>query len=239
MTKRRVGIDMTEHDHEMMVDGMLSMRDTIPIEFEPPPDGEKGWAYLAVLLLNVKQRMTPAAMAVLGTLIDHANPKTGQCNPSVTRISVGAGVSRRTAFRSLAELQEFGLVANLAKNHNGARRRRGNAYQINWAELLEALALYEDALNKAKRFRENSTNARRTLAPQTMGDTKLTPTSDSKLSPIMVTPAVTLNLKAEPITEPNTPKVARADARASCESHKSSDSEVLKRYLSRASREWP
>ena len=106
-----------------------------PIKFEPPPNGEKGWAQFAVSLLGLDTEMTPAEQAVLAVLIEHANPKTGQCNPSVTRIAKGVSRHRRTVFRALAGLQAKGLIDNLAKNHNGARRRVSNAYQVTWEKL--------------------------------------------------------------------------------------------------------
>ena len=143
-----------------------------PIRFEPPPNGEKGWAHFAVSLLGLDTEMTPAEQAVLAVLIDHANPKTGQCNPSVTRIAKGVKRHRRPVFRALAGLQAKGLTDNLAKNHNGARRRVGNAYQVTWVKLRETLDAYEQRIAKAKRLAGLSSDSM--MSPPSDGDDGLT-----------------------------------------------------------------
>ena len=92
-------------DGEVNVEDIVAMRranDEWPIKFEPPPRGDKACYGLALLLFNLEGDLTPAALAVLGVLIDHANPKTGQCNPSVTRIAKGINRHRRTVFRAIA-----------------------------------------------------------------------------------------------------------------------------------------
>ena len=186
-----------------------------PIRFEPPPNGEKGWAHFAVSLLGLDTEMTPAEQAVLAVLIDHANPKTGQCNPSVARIAKGVKRHRRTVFRALAGLQAKGLTDNLAKNHNGARRRVGNAYQVRWVKLRETLDAYEQRIAKGKRLAGLSS------------DSMMSPPSDAIVSPPLVTPDVTLNLKREPKTEPNTPKAAHFVRSADL---KSSDTETRQQF---------
>ena len=227
--KRKEELAFDPATGEVDVEGTVELRhalddDEWPIKFEPPPGGEKGWAQFALNLLGLDSDITQSEQAVLAVLIEHANAITGQCNPSVTRIAKGVGRHRRTVFRALDGLYGKGLVTNLAVNHNGARRRVGNAYQVTWGILVETLTEYEKRVAKAKSM---VANGRKPSACANGGsDNMMSPPSDTMMSPQVVTTDVTLNLEIEPRREPSTPKV---DHLTVARDQKPTDTQALKR----------
>ncbi len=64
-------------------------------------------AYRSVLL---HAQLWPSSKKVLGVLIDHHNLRTGQCNPSLARLSLLTGCDRRTVMRARNQLRELGLI---------------------------------------------------------------------------------------------------------------------------------
>ena len=67
-----------------------------------PPDVEFWKAFAAVNLLP--RSINGTMKAVLGCLIDHANPKSGRCVPSEGRIAAMIKRPLRTVERAVAEL---------------------------------------------------------------------------------------------------------------------------------------
>lgn len=87
---------------------------------------DKAVAYKAILLSGV----SGSAMSVCGALIDHYNRRTGQCDPSISRIAQMLGLSRATVFRSLGEI----VVAKMFHRASHGSRMGRNAYAPNWAK---------------------------------------------------------------------------------------------------------
>ena len=75
--------------------------------------------------------LTKTAIRVFFRLLDHQNPKSGQCNPSNRRIAKTLGISERSVRSAISELKQIGAI----KVRKGAGNR-SNQYQIqrpdNW-----------------------------------------------------------------------------------------------------------
>ena len=57
-----------------------------------------------------------SAKIVLVCLCDHLNDKTGQCNPSITRIALRTGINKNTVPGTLKKLVALGLISYTQRN---------------------------------------------------------------------------------------------------------------------------
>jgi DNA-binding transcriptional MocR family regulator len=71
-------------------------------------------AYKAISLVG---GISKSARRTAGGLIDHYNPKTGRCDPSVGRLATMLGIDRATVLRATAELEAAGLF--IKTSHGG------------------------------------------------------------------------------------------------------------------------
>lgn len=92
---------------------------------------------------------------VLRELADHHNKITGQCNPSVVRISEYTGLDRKTVMAALGELEKLGLVSSVKKQ--GSR----TSYSLHF----ELIQVNESGA-------ENGTGTKKDTSPKTGTSTK-------------------------------------------------------------------
>ncbi|WP_040616626.1 helix-turn-helix domain-containing protein [Roseibium sp. TrichSKD4] len=78
--------------------------------------------------LAIMPDLSVASRRVAGAIIDHFNKKTGQCDPSVGRLTKLLRISRAAVLRATKELDELGLIQKLS--HGGKSHR--TAYLPNW-----------------------------------------------------------------------------------------------------------
>ena len=134
----------TKPDPEFDCEGQVDVEATIE-EREyasgPPtsyvaPGSMEWWRYLrAVTLLPLRAR---SDLAVLGCLLDHANPTTGQCYPCQQLISNETGLDLRTVERAIVRLVG---TPYLSKERRGCS---SNAYHVNWKALEAVDAEYQE-----------------------------------------------------------------------------------------------
>lgn len=99
----------------------------------PPPKGTFWRAFAAITVLPVNGTQK----AVLGCLVDHANPKSGLCYPSEALIAAEIGRPLRAIERA---------VADLLKTRYVSRKRRtcsSNLYEINFDAILNEWDAYK------------------------------------------------------------------------------------------------
>ncbi len=65
--------------------------------------------------VSVEPRLTRSALVVLIRLLDHQNPKTGRCDPSVQRIQDKTGLCERSVRKAMSELKECGAINTTRK----------------------------------------------------------------------------------------------------------------------------
>ena len=134
---------------ELYVNHLRETRPESATAYRPPPAREKWKMFLAAGLLH----MSGADKSVLVCLIDHANPRTGRCDPSEATIAAETNLPKRTVERSIGRLRMVGCLAR-------QRRWRGsNTYQIDWAALSSVFHSY-------KRRIETETRRKRTTGRQ-------------------------------------------------------------------------
>ena len=134
----------TKPDPEFDCEGQVDVEATIE-EREyasgPPtsyvaPGSMEWWRYLrAVTLLPLRAR---SDLTVLGCLLDHANPTTGQCYPCQQLISNETGLDLRTVERAIVRLVG---TPYLSKERRGCS---SNAYHVNWKALEAVDAEYQE-----------------------------------------------------------------------------------------------
>ena len=83
--------------------------------------------------LNIMPDLSASTRRVAGTIIDHFNKKTGQCDPSVGRLMQLLKISRAAIIRATNELDQFDLIQK--RTHGGKSHR--TAYAPNWAKFRE------------------------------------------------------------------------------------------------------
>ena len=99
-----------------------------PNSLSKPPAKGKFWrAFAAVTILPING----SQKAVLGCLIDHANPKSGLCYPSEALIAAEIARPIRTVERAVADLL---LTPYLSRKR---RHQSSNVYSINFDALLK------------------------------------------------------------------------------------------------------
>ena len=94
---------------------------------------KKAIAYKAI---NLVDGLSKSTRRVAGGLIDHFNPKTGQCDPGVDRMATMLDMNRATAMRATDELDKAGLI--LKDSHSGKSHR--TSYQPQWDRFEEIVA---------------------------------------------------------------------------------------------------
>lgn len=94
------------------------------------PPSKIEWSDLqnALMVSLIHKDWTRGVAAVLGVLLKHLNLKTGQCNPSIDRISRMANIDRSTVKRSLKFLHRAEI---LRSSHSKGRGHTPN-YSFNW-----------------------------------------------------------------------------------------------------------
>ena len=59
---------------------------------------------IALKVINLHPDLSNSARRVAGALIDHFNRKTGQCDPSISRLAKLLGINRATVIRATNDL---------------------------------------------------------------------------------------------------------------------------------------
>ncbi|PDT47464.1 hypothetical protein CO661_12035 [Sinorhizobium fredii] len=103
-----------------------------------PAKGQKTQALYALLWMP---KLSPAARAVGGWLVWHANASTGRCDPGQARLQKETGLSRRTIQNAVKELISSGVVSRKL------RENQSSSYQIHWQKLSDLVAAYEELAN--------------------------------------------------------------------------------------------
>jgi predicted transcriptional regulator len=86
--------------------------------------------------INLATELSNAEKRVVGTLIEHYNRRTGQCDPSLDCIAELIGMSRRTVIRAIARVQKLGFVRRV--RHGGKFHR--NHYEPIWSRFVQVEA---------------------------------------------------------------------------------------------------
>jgi hypothetical protein len=102
--------------------------------------------------------LTGTDKRIAAAILEHFNRKTGQCDPSLGRITRLIGVSRRTVIRSLSALVRAGIF--YVVRHGGRSQR--NSYGPAWLRFREL-----DALWRARFRGESSTLDGSKTSPET------------------------------------------------------------------------
>lgn len=90
----------------------------------------------ALIALHFHPELTPSARRIGAALLEHFNRKSGQCNPTVTRLAELLDTDVKTVKRGTAELEQKGLIS---KSRIFGKRRTN--YQPNWSAFA---AIYAD-----------------------------------------------------------------------------------------------
>jgi hypothetical protein len=114
-----------DHTGAVDVDAIREDREPSATVYWAPPGGEKWWAVAAVFYSG----LCKSEMIALHWLIDHANPKTGRCDPSQSCGVWETQLSRRALERALSGLRGTPFLKRSQRGH------ASNAYFINWAAL--------------------------------------------------------------------------------------------------------
>ncbi|MDW9417406.1 hypothetical protein GOB15_23745 [Sinorhizobium meliloti] len=85
---------------------------------------------IAYKALNLMMHLTRAEVGVAGLLLSHFNQKTGQCDPSVERLSTLLGIGRASVLRATKSLSE-GELRLFDKNSHGGYAHRAS-YSPRW-----------------------------------------------------------------------------------------------------------
>lgn len=106
-----------------------------------PAKGQKTQALYALLWMP---KLSPAARAVGGWLVWHANASTGRCDPGQARLQKETGLSRRTIQNAVKELISSGVASRKL------RESQSSSYEIHWQKLSDIVAAYEDRANNGE-----------------------------------------------------------------------------------------
>lgn len=85
---------------------------------------------MAAMAWAMRQELSAIPKMILITLADHYNDETGQCNPSVKRISIIAGVVQRTVEHHIETLQNSKLLTVTERRRDDGSRT-SNQYDLN------------------------------------------------------------------------------------------------------------
>lgn len=106
----------------------------------------KGDILIALKAINLTQGIGNRDRRVAAALLDHFNRKTGQCDPSIKRLSGLLGISERTVFRSLQRIEADRLFKRA--RHGGHINR--NSYEPNWPRFREIGATARPQYDRAR-----------------------------------------------------------------------------------------
>ncbi|MHA1545954.1 MAG: helix-turn-helix domain-containing protein [Alphaproteobacteria bacterium] len=80
--------------------------------------------------INIVAGLSPGARRVGGAILDHFNKKTGQCDPSISRLAALLGINRATVLRATKELSDPDAGLFRKTSHGGYSHR--TKYQPVW-----------------------------------------------------------------------------------------------------------
>jgi hypothetical protein len=144
--------------------------------------------------INLATELSNAQKQVLGTLVDHYNHRTGQCDPSLDCLAELIVMSRRTAIRAIAGVEKLGFVRKV--RHGGKFHR--NQYQIIWSRFAQVeLDWNHKRAARSKRFGTPKLSPCPSQRSHIAGDTAGTQTSSNNLSNVTL-PEKKLLAKAPP-----------------------------------------
>src|SRR3712207_1937645 len=91
------------------------------------------WQMLQAIIADPE--LSARAKVVAAKLLDHANAKTGRCDPSYARIAKGTGVTRRNAIAAVKDLEAAGWLVIAHRGGNDAKGCcfKSNGFRFNWA----------------------------------------------------------------------------------------------------------
>jgi hypothetical protein len=121
---------------------------------------------LAIKVMNVIDGLTPTDRQVGVTLLEHYNRRTGQCDPSNSRIAELLRISTRTVIRSTKRLASATLF--LKVRHGGYGNR--NSYTPNWPRFADSHAAWVRKLSGSRRSRPTGVSSASGLSCHTGGD---------------------------------------------------------------------
>lgn len=99
--------------------------------------------FFAILTISLMPGLSTNCRVVAAAIIDHFNRNTGQCDPSIIRLSKLAGIDRATVLRAVKELHKLGVILRFTHGGKNGRTR----YFPNW----EFFRAYVAAWNERKK----------------------------------------------------------------------------------------
>ena len=116
---------------------------------------------------------------VAGTLIDHFNRRTTQCDPSLDTLAVLLGIDRRTVIRSINRLVR---MKYFRRTRHGGKFHR-NFYEPLWPRFREVEAEWQSRRRKhSQRFREGKLSLWQGQPAHPVGGKTVTQTSPTNIS---------------------------------------------------------
>ena len=107
---------------------------------------QKGDILIALKAINLTPGIGNRDRAVAAALLDHFNRRTGQCDPSIKRVSGLLGISERTVFRSLKRIEADRLFKRV--RHGGHLNR--NSYEPNWQRFREIETIWSARMKRRR-----------------------------------------------------------------------------------------
>jgi DNA-binding MarR family transcriptional regulator len=104
---------------------------------------------LAIKVMNVIDGLTPTDRQVGVALLEHYNRRTGQCDPSNSRIAELLRVSSRTVIRATKRLEDAALFIKV--RHGGYGNR--NSYTPNWQRFADSHSAWVRKLSRLSESR--------------------------------------------------------------------------------------
>lgn len=88
--------------------------------------------------------LTSASKIVGAIVLDHYNKRTGQCDPSIDRLTRLSGLNKSSVIRAIKELQKHGLIRKIS--HGGGHER--NKYMPCFREFYQADEKWRGAMKR-------------------------------------------------------------------------------------------
>ena len=104
---------------------------------------------LAIKVMNVIDGLTPTDRQVGVALLEHYNRRTGQCDPSNSRIAELLRISSRTVIRSTKRLESAALFLKVRHGGHGNR----NSYSPNWQRFADSHAAWVRKFSRSSESR--------------------------------------------------------------------------------------
>ncbi|MHA1545296.1 MAG: helix-turn-helix domain-containing protein, partial [Alphaproteobacteria bacterium] len=98
--------------------------------------------------INIASGLSNGARRVAGALVDHFNKKTGQCDPSISRLAALLGINRATVLRATKELS--GPDAGLFKRTSHGGHSHRTMYQPVWERFRRIVEEWEAGMKGQK-----------------------------------------------------------------------------------------